>query len=91
MYKEYKTDKGDVITIRQNSISINYIPYIITGEQQSIGEWEDYDTQNIDAFEITNLITDEKYYFELFRHIEITLPWSQAKTHYSYRLRPIKK
>lgn len=90
MYREYKTTKGDVITIRENSISINYTPYIITGEQQSIGEWEDYDMQNIDAFEVTNLITNEKYYFELFRHIEITLLWTPANTYYSYRLRSIK-
>lgn len=81
----YETDKGNV-TISKYFVTINNTVYDITGEQQCIGEYEDYYTENTDAFEITDTNTGQTYYFEMFYHRD-AMPEENC---FSYRLKPIK-
>lgn len=81
MQRVYETDKGNIL-IGQYFVLIDTTIYEICSEQQSIGEWEDYDTQQIEAYTIADTTTGNRYYLEVFYHKD-TLP---EETCYSYNL-----
>lgn len=85
MVRVYDTEKGNVI-IGQYFVLIDTTMYDIFSEQQSIGEWEDYDTQQIEAYAIADTTTEKMYYLQVFRHTDV-LP---EETCYSYSLELIE-
>lgn len=85
MVRVYDTEKGNVI-IGQYFVLIDTTMYDICSEQQSIGEWEDYDTQQIEAYVIADTIAEKTYYLQVFRHTDV-LP---EETCYSYSLELIE-
>ena len=84
MNRLYETDKG-IVVIGEYFVLINNTIYDICSEQQSIGEYEYWDVQNIEAYTITDTTTGQSYYLEVFYHKD-TLP---DETCYSYRLSAI--
>ena len=65
MIREYETSKG-LVTISDNSVTINDKVYDICSEDFSIGEFEDYVTQEISSYYISDPITKTKYDFILY-------------------------
>ena len=88
MVRVYNTDKGDVL-IGQYFVLIDTTMYDIFSEQQSIGEWETYDTQNIEAYVIADTTTEKMYYLQVFRYTVVT-PFEQEEISYSYSLELIE-
>lgn len=86
MIRVYDTEKGNVI-IGQYFVLIDTTMYDIFSEQQSIGEWEDYDTQQIEAYAIADTIEEKMYYLQVFRHTDV-LP---GEASYSYSLELIER
>lgn len=84
MIRVYETKRGNIL-IGQYFVLIDTTMYDICSEQQSIGEWETYETQQIEAFVIADTSTEKTYYLEVFYHND-TLP---EEICYSYKLTTI--
>ena len=65
MEATFETEKG-LVTISEHSITINDKVYDICSEDFSIGEFEDYVTQEISKCYISDPITKTKYEFILY-------------------------